>query len=82
MACGVPCVATAVGDSALIIGQSGRVVPPSNPAALCAAWNELLSLEPSTRAALGAEARQRVIELFDLTAVTRRYEAVYHELTG
>ena len=82
MACGVPCVVTAVGDSALLVGPTGRVVPPKDPEALAAAWREVLDLEASARAKLGDAARRRVRERFDVGSVTRRYEAVYEELTA
>lgn len=34
MSCGIPCVVTDVGDSALLVGECGIVVPPRNPEAL------------------------------------------------
>ena len=80
MACGVPCVATDVGDSALIVGDTGRIVPPRDPRALAEAWAGLLEMGADARQQLGAAARARVCELFDLGAVTRRYEALYGEL--
>ncbi|HSU67279.1 MAG TPA: glycosyltransferase [Tepidisphaeraceae bacterium] len=82
MACGTPCVATDVGDSALMIGDTGKIVPASNSPALAVGWAALLRMDASERVRLGTAARRRVRELFDLTSVTRRYEAVYHELAG
>jgi glycosyltransferase involved in cell wall biosynthesis len=80
MSCGIPCVATDVGDSALMIGPSGKIVPPSDPAALAAGWAELLQMDAAARAQIGAASRERVRERFDLDAVTWQYQSLYEEL--
>lgn len=81
MSCGVPCVVTDVGDSALIVGDTGRVVPPRDPAALADAWYELLAVGPDARARLGLAARRRIEEHFSLTSAIEKYEGLYKELT-
>ncbi len=81
MACGVPCAVTDVGDSAWIVGDTGRVVPPRDPAVLTAAIGGLLSLDAETRRALGLAARRRIVESFDIAQVAKRYEQIYLEIT-
>lgn len=66
MACGIPCVVTDVGDSAWIVGNSGKVVPFGSPAALVSAWLGLMDLSLSERVALGEMARIRIIENFSI----------------
>lgn len=82
MSCGVPFVATDVGDASLIVGETGKVVPPQESAALAAAWNALLVLSPEERAALGGAARQRVENCFSLPRVVAKYAVLYRELTA
>jgi glycosyltransferase involved in cell wall biosynthesis len=82
MACGVPCVATDVGDSALIVADTGRIVPPSDDAALAGAIVALLGATPEARRALGERARERIAGNFDIERVARRYEAFYDRLNA
>jgi glycosyltransferase involved in cell wall biosynthesis len=77
MCCGVPCVATDVGDSAEIVGDTGAIAPPRDPAALAARWEKLAALTPEERSKLGAAARARIVEHYDLAAIVARYEALY-----
>jgi glycosyltransferase involved in cell wall biosynthesis len=82
MACGVPCVVTDVGDSALLVGDTGMVVPPKNPQALANAWRELIEMGPDRRASLGEAARRRVGESFSLPAIAARYEELYEGIVN
>lgn len=82
MACGVPCVATDVGECAEVIGDTGRVVPKQAPQQMGNAIVELLRMSPSERAKLGATARQRVVERYDIDRVVERYADLWRVLAG
>lgn len=77
MASGLPCVTTDVGDSATLVGETGRVTPAGDAAALAEAIGELLALSPERRRALGRQARQRVIERYSLSRVAEAYASLY-----
>lgn len=76
MACGVPNVVTDVGDSALLVDDTGAVVPPRDPAALAGAWERLLTLPAADFAALKARARRRMVEHFSIARMLDDTEAV------
>ena len=85
MACAVPFVATAVGDVATIIGargDSGHVVAAGDGAALAAALLEVLHSSVAQRAAMGAQARARVLAQFSLATTVARYAAAYDDVLG
>ena len=80
MACEVPCVVTDVGDSSLIVGDTGIVVPPRDPEALAQGWLKLLQMNPEERKALGRAARERAQTKFGLSHIVARYEQLYADL--
>lgn len=82
MACGTPCVVTNVGDSALIVGETGSVVAPDDPDALADAWRKLIEAGPEVRRRLGMAARRRVQQHFALPAIVERYQAIYAKLAA
>lgn len=75
MACGVPCVATDVGDAREILGDSAALVPPGDPEALAASILALLDRLHLEGARLGARARQRVAENFSVEMLVQRTRA-------
>jgi glycosyltransferase involved in cell wall biosynthesis len=77
MACGVPCVATDVGDTAVLIGDTGLVSPPQDSTCLADQIAELLRRSRQEREALGALARQRVVQEFRLAIAARKYDELY-----
>ncbi|HJP13149.1 MAG TPA: glycosyltransferase, partial [Nitrospinota bacterium] len=64
MACGVPCVVTDVGDSALIVGDTGLVVPPGDPEALVEGLCTLIGVIEEKGQELSTKARERIVGRF------------------
>ena len=77
MASGVPCVVTDVGDSGLIVGSTGRVVPAGEADVFAQALSELIACGRMARKHLGEQARTRIAELFDINRVADRYREIY-----
>ncbi|MDH4220896.1 MAG: glycosyltransferase, partial [Candidatus Aminicenantes bacterium] len=59
MACGVPCVVTDVGDSAMIVGNEGVVVPPRDSDALLAGLSQAMNRVKPDRSFLNAYVKDR-----------------------
>jgi glycosyltransferase involved in cell wall biosynthesis len=80
MACGVPVVATDVGDTARMLKASGVIVPPRAPDELARALTFLCGLEARVRRRIGAQGRQVVHEHFAIDRMVRQYEDLYTNL--
>jgi glycosyltransferase involved in cell wall biosynthesis len=80
MACGLPCVATAIDGSADLIrdGVNGRLVPPRDAGALAGALIEALTGPDAQQWA--SQARQEILARYTLAAITERYITLYRSL--
>lgn len=74
MACGVPVVATDIGDTAWVMEEVGRLVPAKNPVALAQACLDLLHLSPEERHRIGLAGRSRIERCFSLKSVLSQFE--------
>jgi len=80
MACGVPCAVTDVGDSRLIVGDTGSSVAPRDPAALAGAILHLLDEGRQSLVRRGAAARARIAADYALATIAARYADLYQSL--
>lgn len=83
MLAGLPVVATAVGsvDEAVVVGSTGWIVPPEDPAALAGAIGELVADLPAARA-MGERARGIAEERFTIEATVGAYLDLYRGILG
>jgi glycosyltransferase involved in cell wall biosynthesis len=82
MACGIPCVATRVGDAEVLIGPTGRTVPPGDAVALAQALVELLDESAEARAHRGVRCRERVVQSYRTEILARRTEQALSDLAA
>jgi glycosyltransferase involved in cell wall biosynthesis len=80
MACGLPAVATDVGDAARIVGDTGLIVPARDPSALAAAIRALAGEGAAGRAERGTSARARIVANFGMKQAVERYAELYASL--
>jgi len=80
MACGTPCVVTDVGDSAMIVGSMGEVVPTKNPKALAEAVETTLS-KINRSAHQEEQLRQTITERFSVSRLITSTELSLIHLT-
>ena len=78
MSCSVPCVVTDVGDSALLVGPTGYVVPPNDSKALSSVWSEMFLLDEMEFRAKAVASRERVISEFSINDLITSTEQLLH----
>jgi len=76
MACEMHCVVTDVGDSKLIVGDSGISIRPQDPAALSDALKYLLDVVNGSKR--NTLAREKVMRDYDIKKVVKMYENNYN----
>jgi glycosyltransferase involved in cell wall biosynthesis len=80
MACGVPCIATDLGDVRLLIGQTGLIVPPENPLAIFHAVMEFLAMPSDEYLQRQNDARQRILNNFSLPKIASQYHDLFERV--
>lgn len=80
MACGTPCVATDVGDTAFIVGDFGITVPAQNAEKLAGGILKVLALDPEALQTLKEGARQRIVANFDIKKISAQTGNLYQSI--
>jgi glycosyltransferase involved in cell wall biosynthesis len=76
MACAVPVVATDIGDTAWVMGDTGTLVPPRDPQALATAALKILTLPVEQRQTLGHQGRTRIESHFSLPSILTHFDSL------
>lgn len=77
MACGLPCVATDVGDARLLGDGVVQFVAPASVSELTRGLQQVLEISPAARLSLGQQAAQRIKQQYSIDVVRSQFEALY-----
>jgi len=80
MACGVPCVVTDVGDSTIIVGETGIVVPPKDPQALADGWRSMMKRLNDKSYSIKEMARARIVSHYNREIFIQKTTKVFLSL--
>jgi N-acetyl-alpha-D-glucosaminyl L-malate synthase BshA len=81
MSCGVPCVSTAVGGVAEVLGKTGKLTPFGDPDAMAAAALGLLE-DAEQHSNHARASRERAVEMFATDRIVAQYERIYERVLG
>lgn len=77
MACAKSAIGTDVGDTKLIIAQTGLIIAPDNSQALASAINQYVTNGKQWMANMGEKARQRIVSQYSINRSVNRFAQLY-----
>jgi glycosyltransferase involved in cell wall biosynthesis len=80
MACGLPAIATDVGAAREIVGDTGVIVPPRDPASFAAGVRALAAEPPDARAVRSKSARERMTAEFSINRAVENFGRLYESV--
>jgi glycosyltransferase involved in cell wall biosynthesis len=80
MAMGLPCVATDVGDTRLLVGDTAILVAAQDELALANALTDLVVMTKEQLFQIGEKAKTRVYSEFSMEKACQRFNDVYYQL--
>ena len=80
MATSIPCVATDIGDSSLVVDKTGIIVAPCDVNALEDGIESLLTISREELISLGKSALERIEINYKLSKIVEKYASLYNEL--
>jgi glycosyltransferase involved in cell wall biosynthesis len=80
MAMSLPCVVTDVGDAAILVADTGVIVPAEDSVAFAKGLDKLLAMSPAEREKLGQSAKARIHSGFSIDKTREQFEELYEEM--
>lgn len=77
MSVGLPCVATDVGDAAVLVGKCGIIVPAKDSTALALGLEKILTMSVNERHLFGEQGYLRVKHEFSMNLSASKFENLY-----